>query len=69
VEVTSRDIVGMAIRELGPELPEGCLDALVARNGSVQVPSADFTIEEGDRITVIGGRDAVREAMQFVNPG
>jgi Trk K+ transport system NAD-binding subunit len=69
VEVTSRDIVGMAIRELGPELPEGCLVALVARNGSVQVPSADFTIEEGDRITVIGGRDAVREAMQFVNPG
>jgi NhaP-type Na+/H+ or K+/H+ antiporter len=68
VEVTAEEIVGRSIREVGPELPESCLIALVARDGTVQVPSADFTIEHGDRITVIGGRDAVRQAMRFVNP-
>ncbi|MDS0299915.1 cation:proton antiporter [Halogeometricum sp. S1BR25-6] len=68
VEVTSEEIVGRTVRDIGPELPEGCLIALVARDGQTSVPSADYTIQHGDRITVIGGHDAVREAMAFVNP-
>ncbi|ELZ34059.1 sodium/proton antiporter, cpa1 family protein [Halogeometricum pallidum JCM 14848] len=68
IEVTSEEIVGRTVRDIGPELPEGCLIALVARDGQTSVPSADYTIQHGDRITVIGGHDAVREAMAFVHP-
>ncbi|MFB6123438.1 MAG: cation:proton antiporter [Haloferacaceae archaeon] len=68
IEVTADYLVGETIREIGPQLPEGCLITLVARDGEMLVPSADFTLERGDRITIIGGRDAVREAMKFANP-
>jgi len=68
IEVTSEDLVGRTVREVGPELPGGCLIALVSRNGDVQVPDADFTLDHGDRITVIGDRQAVRDAMVFCHP-
>ena len=68
IEVTAEELVGRTIREIGPELPGGCLVALVSRDGETSVPHADFTLERGDRITIIGGRDAVREAIGFVHP-
>ena len=68
VEVTSEKLVGRTIREVGPELPSGCLVALVSRNGDTSVPGADFTLQEGDRITIIGEWDAVRTAQKFVHP-
>jgi NhaP-type Na+/H+ or K+/H+ antiporter len=63
VEVTCDEFVGKTVREVGPELPDTCLIALVDRDGEVEVPSADFTIERGDRVTLLGKREAVREAM------
>ncbi|KAB1187368.1 MULTISPECIES: cation:proton antiporter [Haloferax] len=68
VEVTAESLIGRTIREVGPELPSGCLVALVSRNGDTNVPDADFTLQEGDRITIIGGRDAVRTAERLVHP-
>jgi NhaP-type Na+/H+ or K+/H+ antiporter len=68
VEVTADELVGCTIREVGPELPEGVLVALVARNGDVRVPNADFTLQQGDRITLIGARQDVRSAMAFCHP-
>jgi NhaP-type Na+/H+ or K+/H+ antiporter len=68
VEVTAETLVGRTIREVGPELPEGVLVALVARNGDVRVPSADFTLQQGDRITLIGARGDVRDAMGVCHP-
>ncbi|MFB6192311.1 MAG: cation:proton antiporter [Haloarculaceae archaeon] len=68
IEVTSPELVGRTVREVGPEIPGGCLIALVARDGTTQVPDAEFTLQEGDRITLIGQRDAVREAMAFCHP-
>jgi NhaP-type Na+/H+ or K+/H+ antiporter len=65
IEVTSPELVGKTIREIGPELPGGCLVALVARNGETHVPDADFTIQEGDRVTLLGRREGVREAMEY----
>jgi Trk K+ transport system NAD-binding subunit len=65
IEVTSPQLVGKTIREIGPELPGGCLVALVARNGETHVPDADFTIQEGDRVTLLGRREGVREAMEY----
>ncbi|MEF8790085.1 MAG: cation:proton antiporter [Haloarculaceae archaeon] len=68
VEVTNEELIGRTVREVGPELPDGCLIALVARNGQTQVPDADFTLQEGDNITLIGSRESVREAMDFCRP-
>ncbi|MFB6155291.1 MAG: cation:proton antiporter [Haloferacaceae archaeon] len=68
VEVTAEELVGRTIRDLGPDLPDGCLVALVSRNGETKVPPADFTLQQGDRITIIGGYDEVRRAMAFVHP-
>ena len=68
IEVTSEDLVGRTVRDVGPELPGSCLIALVARDGNVQVPSADFTLDYGDRITILGDRESVREAMVFCHP-
>ena len=68
IDVTADNLVGKAVREVGPELPDGCLIALISRNGETRVPEADLKLERGDRLTIIGGHDEVREAMQFVHP-
>jgi len=68
ITVTSEDLVGRSVREVGPELPGGCLIALVNHDGENFVPDADYALQEGDRITLIGQRDAVRDAMTFCHP-
>ncbi|WP_440988518.1 cation:proton antiporter domain-containing protein [Haloarchaeobius baliensis] len=68
ITVTSDELVGRTLSEIGPELPPGCLVALVSRDGEVQVPGADFTLQEGDNLTLLGERDSVREAMSFCHP-
>jgi len=67
-EVTSEEMVGVTLRDIGPELPGGSLIALVARNGETQVPDAEFTLQLGDRVTLIGGREDVQEACRQFNP-
>jgi NhaP-type Na+/H+ or K+/H+ antiporter len=62
VEVTAEEFIGRPVREVGPELP-GCLIALVARDGEVEVPEAETTLQRGDRITLLGDRESVRKAM------
>ena len=68
IEVTSDSLIGKTIREIGPELPEGCLVALACRDGETFVPDAEFTLQQGDRITFIGRSDSVREAMEWTHP-
>jgi Trk K+ transport system NAD-binding subunit len=68
IEVTAESFAGRPVRELGPELPETCLLALVDRDGQVEVPGPDYVVELGDRVTLLGDRDAVREAMDMVHP-
>jgi NhaP-type Na+/H+ or K+/H+ antiporter len=68
VEVTAADLIDRSVRDVGAELPDGCLVALVARNGDVRVPDAETTFERGDRITLIGDREAVREAIALCHP-
>jgi NhaP-type Na+/H+ or K+/H+ antiporter len=67
-EVTAEALLGESIREIGPKLPSKCLIALVSRNGETKVPGADVTIERGDRITFIGDRESVAEAIEFAHP-
>ncbi|WP_142857922.1 cation:proton antiporter domain-containing protein [Salinigranum halophilum] len=68
VELTADELIGMTIEEISDELPGGVLIALVARDGDARVPTEGFTVEYGDRVTVIGEREDVREAMSFVHP-
>jgi NhaP-type Na+/H+ or K+/H+ antiporter/K+/H+ antiporter YhaU regulatory subunit KhtT len=68
ISVTSGRLVGRTIEELGPKLPDGCLIALIYRDGENLVPQADLQLQEGDRITIIGERGAVREAMEWCHP-
>ncbi|MFC7070398.1 cation:proton antiporter domain-containing protein [Halobaculum lipolyticum] len=68
IEVTSEEMAGVTVREIGPELPGGSLIAVVARDGETQVPDADFTLQVGDRVTIIGNRDDVRTAMRQFDP-
>jgi NhaP-type Na+/H+ or K+/H+ antiporter len=68
IELTADELIGMTIDEISDEMPAGVLIALVARDGDARVPPDDFTVEYGDRITVIGERENVREAMAFVHP-
>jgi NhaP-type Na+/H+ or K+/H+ antiporter len=67
--VTSEDIIGEAVRDVGPMLPDGCLIALVSNSDDEPiVPNADYVIQDGDKVTLLGRRDAVREGMQLCNP-
>jgi NhaP-type Na+/H+ or K+/H+ antiporter len=63
VEVVSEKIVGKPIKEVGPMLPDACLIALVSKDGETKVPTADYVIERGDKLTLLGQRDPVREGM------
>jgi len=68
VEVLGGEFVGKPVSEIGPMLPDVCLIALVTRDGETTVPTAEYTIEEGDMITLLGRRNSVREGMKMVNP-
>ncbi|MDG5777813.1 cation:proton antiporter [Haloarculaceae archaeon H-GB2-1] len=67
IEVTSDRFAGRTVREVGPELPEGCLIALVSKDGDTKVPTADYVIELGDKLTLLGQRDSVRSGMEMCN--
>ncbi len=65
IEVTSDNLVGRTIRDIGPELPDSCLIALVSKNGDTFVPNADYTVEAGDKVTLLGESEAVHDGMAF----
>ncbi|HET7323472.1 MAG TPA: cation:proton antiporter [Halococcus sp.] len=67
-EVTAEGIVGRTIDDIGSDLPDGCLIALVSRNGDNQVPEGNFTLEHGDSVTVLGRKNDVREALSRFHP-
>ncbi|WP_159903990.1 cation:proton antiporter domain-containing protein [Salinirussus salinus] len=68
VEVTNAEFGGKPVSEVGPMLPESCLIALISRDGETHVPNADFVVEVGDKLTLLGKRDPVREGMRMVDP-
>jgi NhaP-type Na+/H+ or K+/H+ antiporter len=68
VEVRGGKFVGKSVSEVGPMLPQACLIALVTRDGETEVPTADFVVEQGDMITLLGRRESVRDGMKMVNP-
>jgi len=71
VEVTNDDVIGKAIRDVGPMLPDACLVALLNKgdHDSAEVPTADTVIEPGDHVTLLGRTESVREGMALMDPG
>jgi NhaP-type Na+/H+ or K+/H+ antiporter len=63
VEISNDDVVGQSVEAVQAELPDTCRIALVSRNGTTQVPDADFVVQRGDRVTLLGETSAVREGM------
>ncbi|EMA54975.1 potassium channel family protein [Halococcus thailandensis] len=63
-EITAGDVAGRTIANLATVIPEGCLIALVSRDGENTAPGGDFELQIGDRITLIGRNDAVRDALE-----
>lgn len=54
--------IGRALREL--DLPDGVLVALVQRRGRFLVPRGGTELEEGDRLTIIGGEAEIRRLRE-----
>jgi NhaP-type Na+/H+ or K+/H+ antiporter len=71
VEVKNPELIGKPISEVGPMLPEACLVALVSGEGheNAEVPTADYVLEAGDMVTLLGRRESVREGMKMVSNG
>jgi NhaP-type Na+/H+ or K+/H+ antiporter/Trk K+ transport system NAD-binding subunit len=69
IELTSSDLAGRTVAEIGGELDDGCYIALINRDGESQVPHADDVIERGDRVTFIGKKAAVRDAIDHCQSG
>ncbi len=68
VAVTAEDLVGTTVDDLQDRLPDGCLLALVSRDGRSMVPEGNLTLEHGDHVTFIGRREAVKEAVDRYHP-
>jgi len=68
VEVQNPELIGKPISEVGPMLPEACLVALVSGEGheNAEVPTADYVLEAGDMVTLLGRRESVRDGMKMV---
>ena len=53
------DLVGRRLREV--TLPDGTLIAMVRRAGDLIIPSGSTSLEEGDRLTVIGRAEGISQ--------
>lgn len=62
VRLASHDLAGRPVQEL--ELPQGVMIVLVRRNGDVIHPHGRTVLQIGDRLTLMGGAEAVRELAQ-----
>jgi Kef-type K+ transport system membrane component KefB/Trk K+ transport system NAD-binding subunit len=56
------DLAGRPVREL--DLPPGAMIVLVRRNGDVIYPRANTRLQLGDRLTLVGSLEAVRDLAE-----
>jgi Trk K+ transport system NAD-binding subunit len=52
-------LIGKALKDV--RFPEGCLVAILRRSGQTIIPKGNTTIEEGDRLTIIGDPKGMNE--------
>lgn len=63
LHISRSEVVGKRIRDI--RMHEKCLIALITREGSMIVPHGDTTIEQGDKLTIIGEENAVEEMVGY----
>ena len=63
----SPDVVGLPLRDA--RIPPDSKVASIIRGGEMRIPRGDESIEEGDRIVVIGSRAAAREWSRIIARG
>ena len=69
IEVTASDLVGKTIADVNAEIPDGCIVGLLTHtDGTTEVPTGDHVLREGDRVTFLGGSDAVDRAVKRFHP-
>lgn len=69
VEVTAQNLEGKTVAEINDQIPDGCLLALIIHeDGRTMAPDGDTTLHSGDRVTFIGERNAVKEAVRRFHP-
>jgi len=56
---TGHSLIGKRLSEM--EMPEGALVALIRRNGRIVVPRGATVLQTGDRLTVVGEPNEIRE--------
>jgi mannitol/fructose-specific phosphotransferase system IIA component (Ntr-type) len=56
--------IGKTLKEIHPDLPKSSLIALVRRKGDAIIPHGDTELREGDRITIIGNPEDIRELYE-----
>jgi len=64
---STEDLIGRSVADLN--LPAGMLVALVRRNGQIHVPSGSTTLQEGDRMTVIGNPAGIDRLYELYRTG
>ena len=68
IEVTSDSLAGRTIKEIDAEMPDSCIVVEAEHDGESYVPGGDDVLEHGDRVTVLGREDDVRQAVRLLHP-
>lgn len=63
VAVENPDLAGSTVGELDAQLPEQVLLLMVGGESDAHLPDREEVVQRGDHVTLLGAREAVREAM------
>lgn len=66
VTVSSDEIAGMTIEELGDQLPENVIVSLILKDGESKVPTANTELNAGDQLTLMGERESVDRVVDMI---
>ncbi|EMA14741.1 cation:proton antiporter domain-containing protein [Haloarcula marismortui] len=70
VELSNDSLVDRTIEETAEKLPNGCLVAMVSRNGTDRVPDSDFRLASGDHLTLVcETNEAMQDARRLCQGG
>lgn len=67
--LAANELVGKALWQLGKELLSGCLVAKIERNGESFVPVGSTKLEQGDRLLILGSKEATKHLFQHYVQG
>ncbi len=59
---SAQGLIGKKLSEMS--FPEGCLVVRLLRGDTMRVPGGQTVFQEGDKLTIIGERDAIRELIR-----